>query len=47
LDTFNVINSVALGNGISMAYLIAMIGVRGYVGLFMVIGSYMFAGRDL
>jgi len=48
LDTFNVINSVALGNGISLVYLIAMIVLFvGYVGLFMVIGSYMFAGRDL
>jgi hypothetical protein len=48
LDTFNVINSVALGNGVSLAYFVAMLVLfAGYVTLFMVIGSYMFAGRDL
>jgi ABC-type transport system involved in multi-copper enzyme maturation permease subunit len=48
LDTFNVINTVALGNGISLVYLLAMLVLFGaYVTLFMTIGSYMFAGRDL
>ena len=48
LDTFNVINSVALGSGITLAYLIAMLVLFvAYVTLFMAIGSFMFAGRDL
>ena len=48
LDVFNVINSVALGNGVSAAYLVAMvIAFVGWVSLFMFAGSLMFAGRDL
>lgn len=48
LDTFNVINPVALGNGITLVYLIAMLVLFvGYVTLFMSVGSFMFAGRDL
>lgn len=48
LDTFNVINSVALGSGISPAYFVAMVVLFvGYCGLFLSAGSFMFAGRDL
>jgi ABC-type transport system involved in multi-copper enzyme maturation permease subunit len=48
LDTFNVINPVALGNGITLPYLIAMLVLfAGYVGLFLSAGSWMFSGRDL
>jgi ABC-type transport system involved in multi-copper enzyme maturation permease subunit len=48
LDVFNVINPVALGNGVSAVYLFAMvIAFVGWVSLFMLGGSLMFAGRDL
>jgi hypothetical protein len=48
LDVFNVINPVALGNGVSAIYLVAMvIAFAAWVTLFMVGGSLMFAGRDL
>jgi ABC-type transport system involved in multi-copper enzyme maturation permease subunit len=48
LDVFNVINPVALGNGVSLVYLTAMvIAFLGWVTVFMVGGSLMFAGRDL
>ena len=48
LDTFNVINSVALGRGISLTYLVAMLVLfTAYVSLFMTAGSFMFSGRDL
>jgi len=48
LDTFNTINPVALGNGISPVYFVAMVVLFvAYVGLFMTVGSFMFAGRDL
>jgi Cu-processing system permease protein len=48
LDVFNTINPVALGNGVGAVYLVAMvIAFVGWVTLFMVGGSLMFAGRDL
>lgn len=48
LDVFNVINSVALGKGISSVYFVAMvIAFIAWVALFMTGGSLMFAGRDL
>jgi hypothetical protein len=48
LDVFNVINPVALGNGVSAVYLVAMVvAFFAWVTLFMVGGSLMFAGRDL
>lgn len=48
LDTFNVINTVALGRGISAEYLVAMLVLfAAYVTLFMTVGSFMFVGRDL
>ena len=48
LDVFNVINPVALGNGIPLVYLLAMIiAFAGWVALFMIGGSLMFGGRDL
>ena len=48
LDTFNVINPVALGNGVSWVYIVAMLVLFvGYCGLFLTAGSFMFAGRDL
>jgi ABC-type transport system involved in multi-copper enzyme maturation permease subunit len=48
LDTFNVINPVALGGGVSWVYLVAMVVLfLGYCGLFLSLGSLMFARRDL
>lgn len=48
LDIFNIINPVALGNGVSPVYLLAMvIAFCAWIGLFMLGGSLMFAGRDL
>lgn len=48
LDTFNVINPVALGNGVSWVYLVAMVVLFvGYCGIFLGLGSVMFARRDL
>lgn len=48
LDVFNVINPVALGNGIQPVYFVAMIiAFVGWVTLFMFGGSLMFGGRDL
>lgn len=48
LDTFNVINPVALGGGVSWVYLVAMVVLfAGYCGLFLSLGSLMFASRDL
>ena len=48
LDVFNVINPVALGNGVSAVYLVAMVvAFCAWVTLFMVGGSLIFAGRDL
>jgi ABC-type transport system involved in multi-copper enzyme maturation permease subunit len=48
LDVFNVINPVALGNGVSPVYLIAMlVAFVGWVTLFLVGGSLIFNGRDL
>jgi ABC-type transport system involved in multi-copper enzyme maturation permease subunit len=48
LDVFNVINPVALGNGIQLVYLVAMVvAFLGWVTLFMIGGSLMFGGRDL
>jgi ABC-type transport system involved in multi-copper enzyme maturation permease subunit len=48
LDVFNVINPVALGNGVPAVYLFAMIvAFLAWTTLFLVGGSFMFAGRDL
>lgn len=48
LDTFNVINPVALGGGVSPLYFVAMVVLfLGYCGLFLSLGSLMFARRDL
>jgi ABC-type transport system involved in multi-copper enzyme maturation permease subunit len=48
LDIFNIINPVALGNGVSALYLLAMvIAFCAWTGAFMLGGSLMFAGRDL
>ena len=48
LDIFNIINPVALGNGVSPVYLLAMVvAFCAWTGLFMLGASLMFAGRDL
>jgi ABC-type transport system involved in multi-copper enzyme maturation permease subunit len=48
LDIFNIINPVALGNGVSLVYFLAMVvAFCAWTGLFMLGGSLMFAGRDL
>jgi ABC-type transport system involved in multi-copper enzyme maturation permease subunit len=48
LDIFNIINPVALGQGVSPVYFFAMaLAFAAWTGLFMLGGSLMFAGRDL
>jgi ABC-type transport system involved in multi-copper enzyme maturation permease subunit len=48
LDTFNIVNPVAHGTGIGMAYLGGMtLSFVGWVALLLLVGSVLFARRDL
>jgi ABC-type transport system involved in multi-copper enzyme maturation permease subunit len=48
LDTFNIINQVAHGTGVDLAYLAGMtLAFAGWCGLLLLLGSLAFARRDL
>ncbi len=48
LDAFNVVNPVAHGTGVPPVYLLSMLVVfAGLTGLFLIVGSALFARRDL
>lgn len=48
LDTFNVIGPVAHGTGYSPLYALSMLAVfAGWIGLLLLVGSWMYEGRDL
>lgn len=48
LDTFNIINPVAHGDGVGALYILGMLGAfAGWCGLVLLLGSLGFARRDL